>query len=271
MAKQKPTRETIKCYLCGCEKAKYQIHKHYGTKSCTSKLYSTIRQVQPGEVNCIHCNKVCKNLNSLRGHEKRCALNINSIDTSDVCGKISGKCSNENQYTKAKKLNLPKPVRLSETSQKILESRRRNGTLYHSDETKKKISESMRAAVKRNPDSYSSSNVCGRVKIQYYNDQKFHGSWEVLIAKYLDYEGIEWVRNTASFEYEYKIKTHLYFPDFYLPAYNVYLEVKGYEVERDSYKWSVVQKLIVLKLADITEIKKYNICTKLKNLLNNYN
>ena len=53
------------------------------------------------------------------------------------------------------------------------------------------------------------------------------------------------------FEYEWENKIHLYFPDFYLPDYDIYIEVKGYERERDRCKWKVVPNLLVLKKKEI--------------------
>ena len=48
-----------------------------------------------------------------------------------------------------------------------------------------------------------------------------------------------------------------YFPDFYLPSLNLYVEVKGYETERDTAKWSQFpKKLFVIKAKEIKEIRK---------------
>lgn len=48
---------------------------------------------------------------------------------------------------------------------------------------------------------------------------------------------------------------HLYFPDFYLPDYNLYVEVKGYETERDRCKWAVVKNLLTIKQKELIMIK----------------
>ena len=39
-----------------------------------------------------------------------------------------------------------------------------------------------------------------------------------------------------------------YFPDFFLPKYNSYVEVKGYKKERDTYKWESITKIHNKKL-----------------------
>ena len=48
---------------------------------------------------------------------------------------------------------------------------------------------------------------------------------------------------------------HIYFPDFYLPDFDYYIEVKGYQRDRDLYKWKVVDKLIIIKANEIKEIR----------------
>lgn len=42
---------------------------------------------------------------------------------------------------------------------------------------------------------------------------------------------------------------------FYLPELDLYIEVKGYERERDLAKWKVVPNLRVFKLKEINAIK----------------
>ena len=113
----------------------------------------------------------------------------------------------------------------------------------------------MKQVVRDNPDSYSASNVCGRTKLVEYNGTKLNGGWELLVAKWLDGQGIEWTNKIAPIEYEWKGNTHLYFPDFYLPKYDRYIEVKGYERERDVAKWKSIPNLIILKVSSINRIK----------------
>lgn len=201
---------------------------------------------------CEFCNKECKNANSLRNHQRLCKSNPNRQEMSWVNKRNSGK-PGKNQYTKAKELGLPKPEISDETRLKISESSKNQ---IWTEERRKKLSESMKLAVKNNPDSYTSSNVCGRVKVEEYNGEKFHGKWEIEVAKWFDRNNIKWIRKIDPFNYFWNGGWHLYFPDFYLPEYNLYVEVKGYETERDRCKWSVIQNLIVLKSKEINLIKE---------------
>ena len=47
----------------------------------------------------------------------------------------------------------------------------------------------------------------------------------------------------------------------HLTDYNVYIEVKGYETERDYIKWKSLFNLIIIKRKEINDIKnsQYNI------------
>lgn len=163
-----------------------------------------------------------------------------------------------NQYTKAKELGIPY-IRDDSSEAKAKRSSaisRGNRKRFTDPAARIKASASMRRAVLNSPDSYSANNVCGRVKITEYKNEKFHGQWEVDVAKWFDSKNILWERKTLPIEYNWNGKKHLYFPDFYLPKYNLFVEVKGYETERDRCKWSALDNLVIFKSAEITAIRK---------------
>jgi len=200
---------------------------------------------------CQYCGKECKNENSLRNHERMCKLNSNrNISYLRHDGNKGHK--GINQYIKAKELGLPKPEVSKETREKI--SKAWKGK-YHTEEQKKKLSESMKVAVRKYPESFSASNVNGRVKHYNYNGFKLDGLWELEVAKYLDSKNIKWIKPNNGFEYEWNNDIHIYYPDFYLPEYNYYIEVKGYQRDRDLYKWKSVSNLIIIKRKEIDEIR----------------
>lgn len=213
-------------------------------------------------LNCEFCNKLCKNTNSLTQHSIRCKSNPNRIivksffaDNQEKVIERRRELGYTNKYTKAKALGLPKPI-ISQETRELLS--KRSSEHRHSEATKEKISNSMRLAVEKYPDSYSANNVCGRVKVQTYKGNNFHGNWEVLVAKWFDNNGISWLRDIKPIEYIWKDKIHLYFPDFYLPEYDLYVEVKGYETERDRCKWKVLDNLLIIKKKEINLIKTGN-------------
>lgn len=86
-------------------------------------------------------------------------------------------------------------------------------------------------------------------------------SWESIFANYLNKNNIKWIKNKKPFRYTFENEEHSYYPDFYLEDFNLYVEIKGQETERDKAKYKVVDNLLVLRAKEIDEInkKKFNI------------
>lgn len=209
---------------------------------------------------CRYCGKECKHKNSLAQHELRCKQNPNrkvyksnfiKYNEDIKSGLVEKQFSN--QYTKAKLLGLPKPEISQETREKLGKGWRGK---KHTEEVKKKISASMKEAVRKYPDSYSASNVNGRIKKIEYNGEIYDSSWEVIFVKYLESTGYKWKRNKIGFEYFWEDDIHLYYPDFYIEDLDLYVEVKGYKRDRDDYKWKSVNNLLVIKAKEINAIKR---------------
>lgn len=205
---------------------------------------------------CRYCDKICKNDNSLRNHERLCKLNpdrqilkSNFIEYNKKKQELG--MSGTNQFIKAKKEG--RVVVVSEETRKKLGKINKGKQLTESHKNKLKIA--MRKAVLENPNSYSANNVSGRTPIIEYNGFRLKGSWELLVAKWLDENNIKWTNIIEGFDYEWEGSKHIYYPDFYLLEYDKYIEVKGFERERDRRKWEVVNNLIIIKKDDITKIK----------------
>lgn len=206
---------------------------------------------------CKYCGRKCKNRNSLAQHEIRCKENPNRIKIKSNFVEYnelvkSGERKVSNQFIKAKEMGLPQPE-ITEETRKKLGNGWKGKTLPNW--MKEKISNGMQIAVRKYPASYSSSNVNGRVKKVIYKDTTLDSQWEVDFAVWLDEKGIIWERPNKGFEYDYKGKKHIYYPDFYLPQLNIYVEVKGYKREKDEYKWKSLTDLIVILSDDIKKIK----------------
>ncbi len=209
---------------------------------------------------CKFCSKVCKNNNSLRNHERLCNNNPNKqIIVSNFINynekrkqlNIKGK----NQFIKAKELGLETPKISDEVKQKISKG---NKGREQSLEERKMRSSIMKKTVEKYPESYTKKNVVGRVKNIVYNDVVLKGTWELVVAKWLDENKLFWEHEFKSFEYEWN-GTRKYYPDFYLPDFDIFIEVKGYETERDLAKWKSVPNLVVFKLKEINQIKNNNL------------
>jgi hypothetical protein len=167
----------------------------------------------------------------------------------------SEKCRLTNANNKNKVESTPE-----EKKQKRLRSIEYNKK-YWTPERRAEQSARMKQKVLENPDSYSKSNVSGRVKMYDVNAStgptKVKGTWELKVAEYLNNNNIRWTNNIEPYKYFWKKSWHLYFPDFLLLDSNTLIEVKGYETERDQSKWqSVDKKLIVIKKKDMLLLEK---------------
>ena len=102
----------------------------------------------------------------------------------------------------------------------------------------------------------------GRCKTFYYIKKDgleicLQGSWELIVAKFLDDKKCKWNRNKIGFKYIFENKERTYFPDFYLDDLKLYIEVKGFETEKDKAKWS--QFIFPLSIIKKNEIKNLDL------------
>lgn len=197
---------------------------------------------------CKFCSKICKNDNSLRNHSRLCKLNPDKDilpPKSDKWRESIKNRKNANQFTYGAKVSEETKRKLSESSKKQVwsEERRQNHSL------------AMKKAVEKNPDSYTSSNR-GRTKQLIFDGIKFQGQWELEFYLYCKRNSIQIERTNECFDYEWN-GSRKYFPDFFLREKNLYIEVKGYETERDRAKWSAFpKKLKVIGKEEIKKIRK---------------
>jgi len=204
---------------------------------------------------CQYCNKECKSKNSLHNHERLCknnpTRNLDHIHKGQAKRTESLRTRKE-RGTFKNQWSDPH-YELKESTRKKLSDHSR--AIRWSDEQKSNHSERMKKAVENYPESYTSSNR-GRVKQFEYNGIKFQGRWELEFYQYCVENKIAIERSNEWFEYEWN-GTRKYFPDFFLPEKNLYVEVKGYETERDRAKWYCFPKrLKVIRKSDIIDIRK---------------
>lgn len=215
--------------------------------------------------NCQHCGRECKNLRSLRQHEIRCKNNPDRIACigNPISGKIMGWKSGNN-YTKAKERGETYVIS-DETREKL---RKASTGKKWSEEQKKEHSNLMKKVVLENPESYSSQNVNGRIKKYEFNGMTFDGKWELKVAECLVNENIEFTNIIEPIEYEFNGNEHSYFPDFYLPDFDLYIEVKGLVREKDPYKWSAVPNLVIFKQTEIKRLDSEKVLDLILELRN---
>jgi hypothetical protein len=231
--------------LCSCISCKKEIstnnlNKHYKSKSCLcpSTNKKVINGVCPycyrdiSELNSSskanHCRWCIKNPKRSSYIEKLKLTNRSKIDYNLIASKISILHS-EGVY---------KDVPLKAYNTKV-----KNGTLKLS--TQAKINMSI-AALKSNH-----QRVCKSTHT--YTDKKgrifkFDSSWEDALADRLDELNIIWDR-PSPITYRINEKNKKYFPDFYLPEYDIYIDPKNSYCEaQQKEKLDIVSKMINLKI-----------------------
>ena len=187
---------------------------------------------------CKYCNKSCKNINSLKQHERLCKLNP------DRCESPFVKFNKQRRHAWNKGLTKDTDVRVKRNAESVSKSYTTGkskvwckGLSKETDYRIKQLSEKISNTILEHVKNNNWHNSFGKSKIVEYNGIKFHGTWEVEFAKFLTKHHIKWERPVEKFEYPFYNKTHYYTPDFYLPDLDLFIEIKGYPTERDFNKW----------------------------------
>lgn len=106
--------------------------------------------------------------------------------------------------------------------------------------------------------SQSLQNRGGRCKWFEVSGTKVQGTWERDIAIKLTEQNIRWEKiRTFPLSYKKDNKIHRYSPDFYLPDFNCYLEIKGYWWGNDREKMDLVMVQNLDKKIFIIEQNEY--------------
>lgn len=124
--------------------------------------------------------------------------------------------------------------------------------LKHTKEQKDRISNTIKNKIKEGTWHYSFS----KTRTHVYNGINFYGMWELQYAKWLDKNKINWYRPNETFSYMFENVEHQYKPDFYLIDSEEFVEIKGYETEKDRCKWKHFPlKLKILNGIDLFDLK----------------
>lgn len=237
------------CLVCKTQTTTNNLNKHYLSKTCVTITINTNLKVVDGK--CPYCNIFINHLKPQQraNHCRWCVENPKhgvykeaasvrlknnkrpssiKLDYEEIGKKISQR-HKEGAY-----LNSPR---------KRYDTKVRNGTLKPSDDTKKKMSVSA--------GNSKHQRVCKRTHT--YIDIKgrsfkFDSSWEDALADRLDELDIAWDR-PPPIQYSLNGKNKNYFPDFYLPDHDLYIDPKNpYCEEQQKVKLDIVSKMIKLKI-----------------------
>lgn len=119
-------------------------------------------------------------------------------------------------------------------------------------------SESTKAIIKEK--ALQSDHRRLRRKMVEYNGVKLDSSWELALAKRLDAIGVKWIRPTPVKWVDNTGVAHNYFPDFFLPDFDLYLDPKNphaVEVQKDKIEILTKQLTNLVILYTIEQINEF--------------
>lgn len=209
-------------YGCG-ELANFQLKNG---KWCCSKHYNSCPNIKK------------KNSKGLKKAYKEGRKNNSHVKKGVMCGwENKSQEELENIYKKSK----------NTLRSRIHDGKISLGGHSHTEESKNKLSKKRIEFLQNNPNQ----------NINWYeiNGKKVQGNWEKCFAERLNELGIEWDRITLKYD-----KHRRYTPDFYLPKYDMYVEVKGFMRERDKYKmWKVLEynKINIKMIESLDDIRNF--------------
>lgn len=259
-------QKKIKCSLCEKEITEINMWQHLKFhKNEEERKTKQLERQKSG--NCKYCNKLCKNANAITQHELRCKQNPNGRKY--FVKRDYKKCWTEEKRKelseKMKKCYKPQVYSEEEKRKMSINSKEYNRK-YWTKENRRK--HALRMLEVNNKNLEAGKNLRKFVKCKTYVFQDsfgtkvfLDGTWELTFAKWLNKMNIRWKRKDISFTYNFKDHEHLYYPDFLLCDLNMYVEVKGFEWEKDKYKWESVvsvhkEKLYIIRRKQIEEILK---------------
>lgn len=155
---------------------------------------------------CKYCGKVCKNENSLKQHEVRCKENPNRISLSPICSK------GNNPWNKGLTKETDERVlqRANAVKEAYLSGKIQKEGKPHTEETKKKISESMKLA-------HAEGRAHNIGESRWNNEPSYPEKWFMEVIKN-ELENKDYIR---------EFPFHKYSLDFAWPQLKICIEIDG--------------------------------------------
>lgn len=228
------------CKVCNKE---FQYNIKENRKFC-SKSCSAIFNNKNREKSSYISNKLKKSKCFTCGYELmvniRCSIN-------------NTKCKDCKRKNRNKNTNNCRKIHNTEFICKICG----NKFLHHKYSTKKTCSDKCKNIASVGIRTYQNGS---RKTTWYFNKNQnkevlLESSWEVKVAEKLDEYELKWIRPEPIIWYDNKNKKRYYYPDFYLPNFDLYLDPKNpYCMKLDKNKIDFISKSVKLVYGDINKI-----------------
>jgi hypothetical protein len=236
----------IKCPFCNESRKSTGLHKHIKTHG--DDIWKKYLEMKPpkrtillndGTYKCSECDFIGKTIQSTSSHWWR----VHTIDGKKHCSCGMG-IRNKKIVRIAPAWNkgLTKETdgrvkKIGESVSRTIQKQLKNGTYIPKrmgDIARKKLSEKQ-----------SLHNSGGKSKWYIVAEKNVQGTYEKLFAETLEHENIKWERihtNNNIFKYQFGTKIKSYAPDFFLPEYNLYVEIKGHWWGNDEFKMLAIKE-----------------------------
>ena len=91
-----------------------------------------------------------------------------------------------------------------------------------------------------------------------YNKRSFRSNWEANFAKWCDGSGIKWEYEPKAFD----LGNTTYRPDFYLPEFDCWIEIKGYwrdDAKQKMKRFKIQYPTVNIKILDEQKLHEYGV------------
>jgi hypothetical protein len=211
---------------------------------------------------CVHCNFAFdgKNSSERANHTRWCDKNPKRESYNKNLEIQRSKITDESRVKQA--LGVKKAHedgKYKDSGIKGVATRKKNGNLHHTEETKQLLREKALASNHR--------RVLRSTRIYVKKDGTevlLDSSWEEALAKRLDFLNIEWTRPAPVKWVDDEGKSHNYFPDFYLTEHDIFLDPKNdivynSSIDKINKLKEVLPNLTIIRT--LKECKEYDVAT----------
>lgn len=232
-------------YLCKCGKS-YDKQSSLRSHARFCELYEKVHIKSKYKVNdkyFCECGKTFNNSQSLNAHFSYCSIHKNGKPLTRGIPAYCGWNKGLTKETSDSVLKMAKSISIKQTGRQL------------TDIQKKKLSDSLKGktgGVRDNSNKWRGCHIEMNGTIIWLDS-----SYELRFVNILNLVEISWIKNQKKFPYQFEDSNFMYIPDFYLPDFDFWVEIKGFVKDKDLAKWkNFPHRLTVIKLKELEVLEK---------------